>query len=51
VDDDVSMALSNMEAGEEQLWKRHDSLSSKWLLAKVAGIVFVFLLIFLLFVV
>ena len=50
MDDDLTATLSNLEAGEDQLWKKHDSLSSKWLLAKVAGVLFVFLVLFLLFI-
>ncbi len=49
VDDDLNATLSNLEAGEGELWKKHDSLSSKWLLAKVAAVLFAFLVGFLIF--
>lgn len=51
VDDDVTMTLQNLESGEGQLWKKHDSLSSKWLFAKMGAILFLFLVLFMLFVV
>jgi hypothetical protein len=50
VDDDLATTLGNLEAGEGELWKKHDSLSYKWLVAKVAAVLFAFLLVFLIFV-
>ena len=50
IDDDVSTALVNLEAGEAQLFKKNDSLSYKWLAAKVAAILFLFAIIFILFI-
>jgi hypothetical protein len=46
----LNNTLSNLEAGESELWKKNDSLSSKWLLMKVAGVLFIFIVLFLLFI-
>lgn len=50
IDDDIETARLNMEAGEEQLIKKHNSLSYKWLAIKVFAILFLFIVLFLLFV-
>lgn len=51
VDDDVSTALVNMEAAEDQLWIKHKSVSSnKMLILKIFGILFLFMVFFMLFI-
>jgi hypothetical protein len=50
IDDDVTTTLLNLEAGEKQLWKKHDSLSYKWLAVKVFAILFLFAVLFMLFI-